>query len=436
MKILSFPRFINLALLLISVFSLVQLGKAQSFDRIEKERLKAILKTVKDNIKKNYYDPAFHGIDLDTRFKTADERLDKVTSTSQGLSVIAQVLIDFNDSHLYLSPPATNIEVEYGWRMQAIGDKVYITQVKPKSDADAKGLKVGDQVLGVSGFRPSRKELWKVLYYYGVLSKRDKLMLTVLSAGTEAPRDLEIKAQIEKQPQNITFSSYFEFDDPFYVEENYKHRTWTLGDVTVWKMPSFVLEPADAESLLDKVKRDGTLILDVRGNGGGYVKTMERLVGNLFTKDVKIAELKGRKPKDPSIAKTRGKGGLNGKVIVLIDSESGSAAEVFARVMQLEGRGTVLGDVSAGAVMQARSYAGDVGSSTAVPFSISVTDADLIMSDGKSLEHVGVMPDELIIPTAADLAAGRDPVLARALEIVGVKMSAEDVAKYHKYYWK
>ena len=175
------------------------------------------------------------------------------------------------------------------------------------------------------------------MYYYGVLSKRDKLNLTVLSPGAEAPRDLEIKAQIEKQPQNITFSSYFEFDDPFYVEENYKHRMWTIGDVSIWKMPSFVLEPTDAEGLLDKVKRDGTLILDLRRNGGGHVKTLERMVGNLFTKDVKIADRKGRKPKDPSIAKARGKGGFAGKLIVLIDSESASASEAFARVMQLEG---------------------------------------------------------------------------------------------------
>ena len=436
MNILTFPRFINLALLVAAFFSFGQLGWAQSFDRIERERLKGILNIVKNEVKKNYYDPAYHGIDLDARFKKADERLDQVTSTSQGLSVIAQVLIDFDDSHLYLNPPATNLEVEYGWRMQAIGDRVYITQVKPKSAAEAKGLKIGDQVLAVSGFRPSRKELWKVLYYYGVLSKRDKLNLTVLSPGAETPRDLEIKAQVVKQPQNITFSTYFEFDDPFYVEENYKHRMWTFGDVSIWKMPSFVLEPNDAESLLDSVKREGTLILDLRGNGGGYVKTMEKVVGNVFAKDIKIADLKGRKPKNPSIAKTRGKGAFTGKLIVLIDSRSGSAAEIFARLVQLEGRGKVLGDVSAGAVMQARSYEGDVGSSTAVPFSISVTDADVIMSDGKSLEHVGVTPDELILPTQADLAAGRDPVLARALELVGVKMSPEDDAKYHKFYWK
>jgi carboxyl-terminal processing protease len=109
-------------------------------------------------------------------------------------------------------------------------------------------------------------------------------------------------------------------------------------------------------------------------------------------------------------------------VIVLIDSSSASAAEIFARLMQIEKRGTIIGDKSAGAVMQSRSVGFDAGVDTEIPYGMSITNADVIMSDGKSLEHVGVTPDEIVIPTGSDLAAGRDPVLARALELAGLKM--------------
>ena len=46
----------------------------------------------------------------------------------------------------------------------------------------------------------------------------------------------------------------------------------------------------------------------------------------------------------------------------------------------------------------------------------------VIMTDGKSLEGVGVTPDELLLPAAADLAAKRDPVLTRAAALVGFEL--------------
>jgi C-terminal processing protease CtpA/Prc len=57
------------------------------------------------------------------------------------------------------------------------------------------------------------------------------------------------------------------------------------------------------------------------------------------------------------------------------------------------------------------------------------------MSDGKSLEKLGVTPDINLLPSAADLAAGRDPVLARAAELAGAKMDAAEAGKMFPYEW-
>jgi C-terminal processing protease CtpA/Prc len=64
-----------------------------------------------------------------------------------------------------------------------------------------------------------------------------------------------------------------------------------------------------------------------------------------------------------------------------------------------------------------------------------VTDADIIMRDGMSLEHLGVMPDELLQPSAQDLATGRDPVLARAAQLAGLTLDPVAAGKLFPFEW-
>jgi carboxyl-terminal processing protease len=402
-----------------------------------------MLHAVKADIEKYYYDANYRGIDIDARFKDAEERIKKAVSNGQIYGIIAQLLLDFDDSHLAFLPPRRAATVEYGWQMQVIGDDCYVVTVKPGSDAEAKGLRPGDKVISVDGYEPTRDILWKMQYFYYSLRPRPGMRIVAQSPGA-APRQIDVLAKITEGKKVVDFTQMSMMDLNDYLREVEdesrleRHRFSEFGDeLIIWKMPGFNLyDEKDVDEIMSRVKKHKALILDLRGNGGGYVVMLQRLLGHFFDKDIKIADVKYRKKVEVETAKTRGGNIFKGQLVVLVDSRSGSAAEMFARVIQLEKRGVVLGDRSAGAVMQSVVYGHTVGMESIVPYAVNVTNADVIMTDGKSLEKVGVMPDELILPKPTDLAANRDPVLARAAEILGFKLEAEKAGTLFPKEWK
>jgi C-terminal processing protease CtpA/Prc len=316
--------------------------------------------------------------------------------------------------------------------MRTFGSTAFITGVKEGSDAESKGLEVGDEVLKLNGFRPTRKDLWKMIYYYQALSPQTKIILDVRKPSGES-KQLEILSKVTTLKTVVNLNDSIDFNQAARegnkLANSYKHYFSEMGSALIWKMPDFAFDPADVSAFMNRARGKQAIIFDLRGNPGGYVVTLEKLAGYFFEKDTKIADLKGRKEMEPQMAKSQGNDVLKGKVIVLVDSASASAAEIFARLMQIEKRGIVLGDVSAGAVMQSRPVGFDAGSATYIGYGMNLTRADVIMTDGKSIEHVGVQPDELVIPTGDDLANRRDPVLARALTLAGVNTDAAAAGK-------
>jgi C-terminal processing protease CtpA/Prc len=257
-------------------------------------------------------------------------------------------------------------------------------------------------------------------------------------------RQFDLKAKITQLKRRLDFN--FEggaIDILNYIRElededrlRAQHFIEGIPEVIIWKMPQFDMTDDDVDQIFAKVKKHQALILDLRGNGGGAETTLKRMIGNLIDHDVKIGDMKRRKETKPLTAKTRGSDIFKGKVVVLVDSVSASASEVFARVMQLEKRGTVIGDQTAGHVMRSEIHVFDMGTDVSIRYGISITDADLMMTDGKSLEHLGVTPDQVLLPTAADMAAKHDPVMTAAAEMVGFKISPEKAGTLFPLEWK
>ena len=398
-----------------------------------------MLRTVREDIRKNYYDPAFRGIDIDARFKLGEDKMKLTKSNAEVFGIIAQVLLEFNDSHTSFVPPQRSARIDYGWLMKTFGDDCYVTEVKPHSDADTKGLRRGDLVQSIDGIRPNRSNLWVFYYLYYQLAPRPIVKMLVQSPG-EQPRQLEVKPRIQTRKKVVDLTDTIDLNRFWREEEDAEtlnaHRFKEFGnELLIWKMPHFDLTKDVVDEMVNKAKGRKALILDLRGNGGGAEETLLRLIGNFIDHDVTVGEIKRRKETKPLVAKTRGAGGFKGQLAVLVDSDSASASEVFARVMQMEKRGPVQGDRSAGKVMRSRLHVHQMGLDTVVMYAASVTDADIIMSDGKSLERVGVTPDEIALPTAEDLRDRQDPVLSRAAALLGVKLDPVEAGKLFPFRW-
>jgi C-terminal processing protease CtpA/Prc len=426
-------------LLILSIVGFyARVNRAQQLSSLDRSRAQDMLEVIAKDVSKHYYDPKLHGVDWDAKVREARQKIDNTTSLGMALSHIAAAVDTLDDSHTFFVPPQRSYRDDYGWQMQMVGNYCFVTAVRPGSDAEAKGLKLGDEVVSLNGYVPHRDDLWKMKYVFGVLRPQPGLRVDLRDPrGHE--REVEVMAKRHDLPRekDLTADGIWEVVRQWESQERLvRQRIVEVGhDLLVLKLPAVFFTEREVDDMMGKARKRQALIVDLRGNPGGAVDSLRYLVGGVFDRDIKIGDQVGREKSKPLVAKSMGREPFTGKLAVLVDSNSASAAELFARIVQLEKRGAVLGDTSSGKVMEAKRYNYRTGEGTVVFYGASITEADLVMSDGKSLEHVGVTPDETILPTAMDLASGRDPVLARAATLLGAKLSPEDAGKFFPIEW-
>ena len=436
-----FGRSLEVAALLscLSVSSTINAQQPQAkLSKDEKQEVLQMLDTISKDVKKHYYDPKLRGIDWDANVQKYRERIEAAASLNRSFSEVAAALDVLNDSHTFFLPPPRPYKHDFGWQIGIVGEKCLVLAVRPQSDAEAKGIRPGDQVLAINGFTPQKDNLWKMNYVFNALRPQPALNVSLISPAGQQ-RDIQLISAMRVLPKvrDLTGHGFFDYirDLQNDVDVTKTRYAELQGDILVIKLPEFVLSEMGVDSMMKKARHKNALILDLRGNPGGDVDTLNELVRNLFDHDVKICDRVTRENSKPDNAKTIGKNAFSAKLFVLIDSRSASAAEILARVVQIEKRGIIVGDRSAGAVMEARHYPYRLGLDVIVPYGASITDADLIMTDGKTLEKVGVLPDEVTLPVPADLAAGHDTVLAHVIELAGGKITPEEAGKLFPVLW-
>ena len=385
-------------------------------------------------LKEHYYDPKFKGIDLKARIEAAKARVKTLQYNWQMYRVLVQVLMEFNDSHTRMNLPPRSDHFQYGVGWQMIGEECFVVSVKGDSDAAKKGVEVGDQVLSIGKFTPTRNDLWKINYLIFRLAPEKTIDLKIKKPdGTEKEVTIEAKTMTDKEyaaAQKARKEKDLDKYEPFRCKEVNKQ-------LIACRLESFVVERSDIDKMMKAVSAYPKMILDLRGNGGGYVVIEQYLLSHFFDREVKIADFVTKTKSEVRVTKLVDPAKrYKGEVAVLIDSGSASASEITAKVLQLEKRAKIYGDYSSGSVMTSirvpfRSVMSALADMAFIMVSMSVTIGDVIMRDGTRLENTGVTPDAVLQPMGIALKMKADAVLAYAAIQLGAQLSPEDAGKFY-----
>jgi carboxyl-terminal processing protease len=159
-----------------------------------------------------------------------------------------------------------------------------------------------------------------------------------------------------------------------------------------------------------KSKNVKAVVLDLRGNGGGYVTAAQDIASLwLGSGKIVVSERNGEKVIDE--LKTKGEPVLEGvPTVVLIDGGSASASEIVAGALRDYEAASLVGEKSFGK--------GSVQDITDAPGSgkLKVTIAKWFTPKGENIDKEGIKPDTEVKLTDEDITANRDPQKDKAFE--------------------
>jgi carboxyl-terminal processing protease len=155
------------------------------------------------------------------------------------------------------------------------------------------------------------------------------------------------------------------------------------------------------------------MIVDLRGNPGGYINTLHRCLDQFYEKRKAIGAFEGRNDrKFQFIVGGLGKHVYRGPLIVLVDEASESSAEIFAAAIMESGRGKVVGRKTGGKVLSATTKKLSENFQLLLPFQNYRT------ANGKFMERNGLSPDVAVALNLEKARQLRDPDIERALELL------------------
>jgi carboxyl-terminal processing protease len=277
-----------------------------------------------------------------------------------------------------------------------LGPECILIVVSPieGSPAEKAGLKAGDAILAVDGAG---------LDGLTVDGARDKVrgkkgteVVLTIKRGTDTPFDISIVRDVILQREVI--------------QEDLANGT--IGYIRVTGFSDNAAAQYHDALQADIAAGRKKLILDLRGNPGGYVTAARRIAsefidaGPIFWEETADGKQEATDASEGGLATDAGI-----KLVVLVDKGSASASEIVAGALQDRKRATIVGETTFGK--------GTVQQWIELPNTgaLKLTIARWLTPDKRWIHQAGIVPDvPVTLPT--DLAPDQDPARDKALEIL------------------
>jgi carboxyl-terminal processing protease len=220
-----------------------------------------------------------------------------------------------------------------GITFQMFYDTILVIAPVPGGPSDKLGIMAGDKIVKINGENSTGKSInneWVMDHLRG--PKGSIVTVSISRSGTKALIDYDIKR--DKIPLNSIDATFIALQDIGYIRLNRFSKT----------------SVDEFNESLNKLKALGMnkLILDLRGNSGGYLNIAVDLANEFLTAGKMIVYTQGlHSPRQEYDA--TGTGGFeNGRLVVLIDEGSASASEIVSGAIQDWDRGIIIGRRSFG----------------------------------------------------------------------------------------
>ncbi len=276
-----------------------------------------------------------------------------------------------------------------------IRDKV-LTVITPLKDTPAyrAGIKAGDKILKINGTSTAEMAVDEAIFMIRG-EKGTPVTLTIAREGEKTPRDFEIIrdtinipiVDTEKKPGGIFIIRLYNFS------EN---------------------SPEAFRNALREMMESGNskLILDLRGNAGGYLEASVD-IASWFLPSGKVVAIEDFGNSDKTDYRSRGYDIFkNLPFVVLVNQGSASAAEILAGALQDYKLATLVGEKTfgKGSVQELLPVTDNT--------SVKVTIARWLTPNGRSISEKGLTPDVEVKITDKDIESGKDPQMDKAIEIL------------------